>query len=106
MKYIYNNESHTDYSKSYMDNLGIDAETQDSILAMREFENQQFAEQEQAWVKSELVKLDEMLSKLKDGDERATMTEEEIRSQRKALRDYVKNENGVLSVNGVSRNTF
>jgi len=74
---------------------------QESILAMREFENQRFAEQEQSWVKAELVKLDEMLSKLKDGDERATMTEEEIRSQRKALRDYVTNENGVLTVNGV-----
>lgn len=100
MSYIYNKETHTDYSNEYMNELGIDAETQDSILSMRDFNNQRFAEQEQSWVKTELLKLDEMLSKLQDGDTRATMAEEEIRSQRKALRDYVTNENGVLTVNG------
>lgn len=100
MKYIYNNESHTDYSNEYMNNLGIDAETQDSILAMREFEQQKYAAKEQEWVRLELIKCDEMLKKIADGDSRAIMTAEEVSIHRIALRDYVTSDDGVLTVNG------
>lgn len=100
MSYIYNKETHTDYSNEYMNNIGIDSETQDSILAMREFDQQQHAEKEQKWVKSELLICDEMQRKLMDGDSRATMTEDEIRNRRIALRDYVTSDDGVLTVNG------
>lgn len=37
-KYIYNGKEHTDTSKSYMDKLKIDEETQQSILNQKEFE--------------------------------------------------------------------
>lgn len=100
MSYIYNNESHTDYSNDYMNSLGVDAETQDSILAMRDYDYQKLAEKEQEWVRVQLSYLDELEKKLRDGDERATMTEEEIVNHRKKLRDYVTNDNGVLSING------
>ena len=100
MSYIYNKEAHTDYSNEYMNNLGVDAETQDSILAIREFDTQRHAEKEQEWVRAQLFKCDEMERKLIDGDSRATMTEEEIRVRRIALRDYVTSDNNVLSING------
>lgn len=100
MSYIYNKETHTDYSNDYMNNLGIDAETQDSILAMRDYDYQKLAAKEQEWVRVQLSYLDELEKKLRDGDSRATMTEEEIVNHRKELRDYVTNDNSVLSVNG------
>ncbi|WP_417536347.1 hypothetical protein [Methylophaga sp.] len=100
MSYIYNKETHTDYSTEYMNNLGIDAETQDSILDMREFDAQKHAAKEQDWVRAQLFKCDEMEQKLIDGDSRATMTEEEIRVRRIALRDYVTSDDDILTVNG------
>lgn len=100
MSYIYNKEAHTDYSQEYMNNLGIEDEIQESILAMYEFDAQHHAAKEQEWVKSELLKFDEMERKLNDGDSRATMAEEEIRVRRIALRDYVTSDGGVLTVNG------
>lgn len=100
MSYIYNKETHTDYSESYMSSLGMDEETQESVIAMRDYGNAKFAESEQKWVKSQLVLLDIESHKLIDGDTRATMTAEEVSAQRIALRDYVTNENGKLQVNG------
>ncbi|MGO2497792.1 MAG: hypothetical protein ACTH6I_07200 [Vibrio litoralis] len=100
MSYIYNKETHTDYSNDYMNSLGIDAETQDSILAMRDYDYQKLAAKEQEWVRVQLSYLDELEKKLIDGDNRATMTAEEISTKRIALRDYVTNENGTLRVNG------
>lgn len=100
MSYIYNKETHTDYSESYMSNLGMDEETQESVIAMRDHENAKFAESEQKWVESQLVLLDIESHKLIDGDDRATMTAEEVSVRRIALRDYVTNENGTLKVNG------
>lgn len=41
-----------------------------------------------------------MERKLNDGDSRVTMTKEEIRVRRIALRDYVTSGDGVLTVNG------
>lgn len=100
MSYIYNKEAHTDYSQEYMNALGIDPETQDSIISMRDNDIQKHAEKEQSWVRRELSKCDEMIKKIEDGDSRATMTAEDVSVRRIALRDYVTNENGALSVNG------
>lgn len=100
MSYIYNKETHTDYSNDYMNNLGIDAETQDSIISMRNYDYQKFAAKEQEWVQELLVKCDEMMKKINDGDVRATMTEEEVSQARINLRNYITNENGKLIVNG------
>lgn len=100
MKYIFNNETHSDYSVEYMRNLGIDSETQDSIISMRDYDIQKHAAKEQSWVRSELAKCDEMIRKITDGDSRATMTIEEVSARRIALRDYVTSDNGILSVNG------
>lgn len=100
MSYIYNKETHTDYSNEYMNNLGIDDETQDSIISMRDNDIQKYAEKDQSWVRSELSKCDEMIKKIEDGDSRATMTIEEVSARRIALRDYVTNEKGVLTIKG------
>ncbi|MGO2457022.1 hypothetical protein [Vibrio casei] len=100
MSYIYNNESHTDYSNDYMNNLGIGAETQDSILAMRDYEYQKLAEKEQQWVIAQLGLLDIAENMLNDGDERASMALEEIAIRRKSLRDYVTYTDGKLIVHG------
>ena len=100
MSYIYNKETHTDYSESYMSSLGMDAEAQEAVTTMRDYENAKFAESEQKWVVSQLVLLDIESHKLLDGDNRATMTAEEVSVHRIALRDYVTNENGTLRVNG------
>ena len=100
MSYIYNKETHTDYSESYMSNIGMDEETQESVITMRDDENAKFAVKEQKWVVSQLMLLDIESHKLIDGDNRATITSEEISAHRIALRDYVTNENGKLVVNG------
>ena len=54
----------------------------------------------QKWVESQLVLLDIESHKLIDGDNRATMTAEDISTKRIVLRDYVTNENRELKVNG------
>lgn len=100
MSYIYNKETHTDYSESYMSSLGMDAETQEAVTTIRDYENAKFAESEQKWIESQLVLLDIESNKIIDGDTRATMTAEEVSALRIALRDYVINENGTLQVNG------
>lgn len=100
MKYIFNNETHSDYSVEYMNALGIDLETQDSIISMRDYEQQQHAEKEQGWVRSQLALLDIQDRMISDSDSRSTMTTEDVSARRIALRDYVTNENGALSVNG------
>ncbi|SJN24515.1 hypothetical protein [Vibrio casei] len=83
-----------------MSNIGMDEETQESVIAMRDYENAKFAGGEQNWVVSQLALLDIESHKLIDGDDRAIMTAEEISVHRIALRDYVTNENGELKVNG------
>lgn len=100
MKYIFNNEAHSDYSVEYMDSLGIDSETQDSIILMRDYDIQKHTEKEQEWVRSQLALLDIQDRMIGDSDSRATMTEGEVSVKRISLRDYVANENGALSVNG------
>lgn len=101
MSYVYNKKPHTDYSTDYMSSLGIDEETQESILSMREYTSQKLAHVEQEWVVEQLTLLDEQEKKLSDGDSRATMTASEISARRIALRDYVTSSNGKLTVNGI-----
>lgn len=42
--YIFNNESHTDFTPSYMTALGMDQEQIDSVIAQRDFELSQNAQ--------------------------------------------------------------
>ena len=100
MTYIFNNGTHSDYSVEYMNEIGIDPETQDSIISMRDYEKQRHAEKEQEWVRSQLVLLDIQDRIISDGDSRSTMTAEEVSARRIALRDYVTNNHGSLFVNG------
>lgn len=61
---------------------------------------QQWAQEEQAWVKEELGRMDLEVLKHYDGDERAVSDLEAVKKYRRELRDYVRNEGGRLVVVG------
>lgn len=61
---------------------------------------EQIANQEQAWVVSELNNADILLSLAQEGSKRAVHTAEEVIVYKEALRDYVQNVEGVLTVVG------
>lgn len=68
--YIFNNESHTDFTQTYMTALGMDQEQIDSVIAQRDFELSQNAQKRADAYKKESDPLFlEAMRKSYEGDE-------------------------------------
>lgn len=102
----YQGELHTDTSDEYLEALGLDSDTIESIQNQASYITQKEAAEAQAWAIEQLALADIAIHYHQDGDSRATATEDEWRAYRVALRDYVSSdENGDLTVNGGAPNT-
>ena len=77
-QYLYNGTYHSDTSEKYMTALGIDEETQDSIINQKAFEAEQSKQDEINLAKSYLLKTDWIIAKIAEcnalGDDVSTLT--------------------------------
>lgn len=93
--YLNDGVTHSDCSVGYMTDLGLDDDAQRSITEQLNMYIANTANKENEWAASELALADIEISKINDGDPRASLTVEQWRSYRMALRDHVKS--GVIS---------
>lgn len=103
--YIYNKETHTDFSREYMENLAMSEEMIESVLRQRDFDLYLAARKEHDWVKAEIDAAQVQIMYYWTGDEqRQTATEDEWKQYVIALREHTTvDTSGDVTVRNESR---
>lgn len=103
--YIFNQETHTDFSREYMENLAMSEEMIESVLRQRDFELSQAAKTEHDWVKAEIDAAQVQIMYYWTGDEqRQTATESDWKKYVIALREHTAvDASGNVTVRNESR---